>query len=82
MGQSSDVCGTCFSPNSLTIFCKEVKVGCPDIHNFDFARAVVLLVLRECWCFARMPNKYSDAVMMQLRVFQACPKIAKISILM
>merc|ERR1712151_861196 len=65
-------CEICISPNSWTIVCKEVKVGLPETHNFDLSRALVLLVLRGCLCFAGMPNKYSDAVMMQFCVFQAC----------
>jgi len=52
--------------------CKKVKVGLPEVHNFDFSCIVVLLMLHGCLCFAGIPNKESDAVAMQLCVLQSC----------
>jgi len=67
-------------PNRLTFFCKEVKVGHPEIQSFDFSRGSVLLVLRGCMCLAGMPNKFSDAVMMQVRVLEACQNYQNINL--
>merc|ERR1712039_433713 len=76
----SDICGTCFSANSRTIFSKEVNVGLSEIHSFDFSGAVVLVVLRGCLCFAGMLNKDSDAALLQVRVLQACQIYQNISV--
>merc|ERR1719277_823814 len=66
--------------NRLTIFCKEVKAGLPEIHSFDFSRGIFLLVLRGCLRSASMPSNFTYAVILQVRVLQACQNYQNINL--